>query len=454
MIYVLCMTPPPSGSVFELYRKIVSFRVIKQLAGKHGVQLRARKYTLVLLFWLMIWQRLATPGTLAQAVSTVRQGQWGPLVGRRRGKKKSRPPQDVSSYTGGYCRARQRVPTEMMKQITGYLTAELQKQLGGTELRRAVYVIDGSSLQLQPEQELVEHYPPARNQHGCSHWPVLRLVVLHDAHTGLALSPAWAPMSGTGALSEQALAEQLMGQVPPEAVLLGDRNFGIFATAFAATQRQRAVILRLTGVRAQCLGGHCLQAGTDREVVWCPSRWDRKHHPELPAEASVRGRLLVCGAPGWRQLVCLFTTLDCPAQEILDLYRLRWNIETDLRSLKQTVRLHRLTSKSQPMIEKELWAAIAAYNLVRTVIARAAHQASLDPRRLSFAQVLYLVNAFLPDLVSGSPQKAKREMKRLIELAATCKLPQRRRSRSYPRAVWRPGYRYPAKRQNMVNQSK
>ena len=100
------------------------------------------------------------------------------------------------------------------------------------------------------------------------------------------------------------------------------------------------------------------------------------------------------------------------------------------------------------MIDKEVWAAIAAYNLVRTVMARAAELANLDPRRLSFTSVLYLVHAFLPDLLTCSPRKAEREMQRLIQLAAGCTLPNRSSPRSYPRAVWRPGYRYPSRREN------
>ena len=49
-------------------------------------------------------------------------------------------------------------------------------------------------------------------------------------------------------------------------------------------------------------------------------------------------------------------------------YPRRWNIETDLRSLKQTVRLQRITVQSLDMMEKELLVAVLAYNLVRAVM--------------------------------------------------------------------------------------
>ena len=44
--------------------------------------------------------------------------------------------------------------------------------------------------------ELVQAFPPASNQHGKSHWPVMRLVVLHDLETGLAERPYWGPLNG------------------------------------------------------------------------------------------------------------------------------------------------------------------------------------------------------------------------------------------------------------------
>ncbi len=441
---------PSVKSVFNLYRGALSDAKVRRLASKHGFPADAPKYPPCLLFWLMIFQRVTAPGTLEEAVDSVRQGKWRRLQPRRgRGQHAPRGKlADVSLHTGGYCRARQRVPVGMIREMSQELTAALRVHLRGAELGPPVYIVDGSSLQLQAERELLDSYPPARNQHGRSHWPVMRIVVLHDARTGLALPPVWAPMSGPKAQGEQALAEQLMNRIPSGSVLLGDRNFGIFATAFAAHRWGLGVVLRLTKARARALGGSALRDGTVKELLWWPSRWDRDHHPDLPADACVPGRFIVCSAPGWRDSVYLFTTAPGSVEEVLALYRLRWNVETDLRSLKQTVRLHRLSSKSKAVVEKEIWAAIAAYNLVRTIIARAAEYAGIDPRRLSFTRILNLVNGALPVLLSCSPQKANREMQKLILLAADCTLPQRRHKRSYPRACWRPGYRYPARHES------
>lgn len=435
---------PSLKSIVELYCETLSPARVSKIARRHHYPAGAPKYPPVLLFWLMIYQRLTSPGSLEKATDSLCEGKWKRLQGRcRKTGRWSRTP--ISRGTGGYCRARQRVPVAMIREMNEQLSEVLQAESAEHSTERAVYIIDGSSLQLQAEPELLDSYPPARNQHGRAHWPVMRLVVLHNAHTGLATMPVWAPMSGPRAESEQALAEQLMDRMPAMATLLGDCNFGIFSIAFAAEQRRHPVVLRLTKARARALAGGSLQAGTVKELLWRPSRWESKRHPELPADAGVPGRLIVCSAAGWRDVVCLFTTVAGTADEILALYRLRWNVETDLRSLKQTVHLRRLTSRSKAMVEKEICAAISAYNLVRTIIRRAAEYAGVDARRISFTRVLGLVNDFLPDLLACSGSKAEREIRRLILLSADCLLPQRRRSRSYPRAVWRPGYRYPAR---------
>jgi hypothetical protein len=80
--------------------------------------------------------------------------------------------------------------------------------------------------------------------------PILRLVVLQDVQTGLALRPAWGPLNGPHAVSEQDLAFQAISHLPPGALLIGDRNFGVFGVAWAAHQQAHPVLLRLTRARA------------------------------------------------------------------------------------------------------------------------------------------------------------------------------------------------------------
>ena len=214
------------------------------------------------------------------------------------------------------------------------------------------------------------------------------------------------------------------------------------------------MVLRLTKARAQKILGSQLIDGLDRKLTWWPSRWDRDNHPQLPSSAVVEGRLLVFPNPSQPgESLYLFTTVDLPPNEILELYKLRWNIETDLRSLKRTVDLHQLTSKSRDMVEKELLLGIAAYNLVRAVMCFAARRANIRPRQLSFSFVQTVVEAALPGLDQATSDAEYQErLERMFRFAAYGKLPNRSRARSYPRAVWGRGGSFPPQKRKADQQ--
>lgn len=398
--------------------------------------------------WLMIWQRLQGDRSQAAAVQYLLRGGARDLQQEC----KRRTDDKISAATGSYCQARQRlsklVVTEVIDRMVDQLRTEMQE--GWEGLSRPVFLVDGSTLQLQHAPELVKAFSPGHNQHGENHWPVLQIVVFQDVFSGLALRPSWGAMYGDQAVSEQSLAGEALERLPADAVVLSDSNFGIFAFAYAVQQGQRAMILRLTQARAQKILGGELKPGIDRRVVWRASRWDREAHPQLPPGAIVEGRVLVCVNPSRPdELLYLFITLDLPAEQILAIYKLRWNVETDLRSLKRTVGLHQLNSKSLDMVEKELLTAVAAYNLVRAVMCLAARRANLVPRQLSFSFVQTVVEAALPGLDQAvTDEEYGQRLDRMLRYAAQGKLPNRSRARSYPREIWGRGGHFPTRKRN------
>src|SRR5205085_1958396 len=246
-------------------------------------------------------------------------------------------------------------------------------------------------------------------QHGVSHWPVMRVLAAHDLETGLAIRPEWGAMYGPDAVSEQRLLERAIGRLPAGASVIGDSNFGVFSVAWTATEQGHPVLLRLTTARAKRLAGGALQDGIDRPLIWKPSRQDRKSHPDLPPQACLKGRLIVRRVQPDNGnvpfLLALFTTLPDPAEQILKLYGKRWNIETDLRTLKTQLRMDQLSSATPEMAAKEIEMAIAAYNLVRAVIALTAQQTGLAPRDYSFTRAARIVESFAPKIASANTQQ-------------------------------------------------
>ena len=433
----------PDPTLLRLFQKVAPASFLQGLCEKHGYTFRQGIYSTVVVVWLMIWQRLQGNRSLTAAVQYLVQGGGGDLVSECKRWKED----NVSGRTGGYSQARHKLPKLIVREVADRIVEQLRAEMqeGWEGLHRPVVVIDGSTVRLQHAPELVQAFPPGHNQHGENHWPMLRMVVFHDVFSGLALRPSWGPLYGEAAVSEQALAEQALERLPREAVVLGDGNFGIFAFAYAVQQSQRPMILGLTAARAEKILGGPLVAGTDRKVVWQASRWDRAAHPQLPEQAAVEGRVIVCANPSCpNELLYLFTTLELPAGEILGIYKLRWNVETDLRSLKRTVGLQQLSSKNVDMMEKELLLATTAYNLVRAVMCLAARRANLTPRQLSFSFVQAVVEAALPGLDhAASEEEYQRRLDRMLRYAAQGKHPHRTRVRSYPREVWGQGGRFP-----------
>jgi putative transposase len=424
-----------SQSILTLYQQIVTVGLLQYLQKEAGLKVRRGIYNARVVMWLMILQRL-NAATLAAAVQLLIQGAAGALLQNCHRVERG----SISARTGAYCQARQKLPTVLCRQVTEEIIEQLRQVLGqDAPGLRNVFLFDGSSLELEHCRDLAGCYPPAQNQHGKSHWPVLRIVVAHDADTGMASCPYWGAMYGASAVSEQELAEKAMDHLPATSTVLGDRNLGVFWMAYAAQQRSLSVVLRLTEVRAHKLVGIISQEG-EHQVVWEASRWDGGKQRRIPAGSTVAGRLVAAriGRGKSKEWLYLFTTLDLPADDVVQLYSRRWNIETDLRSLKRTVRLHHINAKSNEMLEKELLMAMAAYNFVRAVMCMAARRSGIDPRQLSFAGVLNVVNYAWPKLLGAKTKQAHdQEFIRVLDLAAQCTLPKRGKPRSYPRETWR-----------------
>jgi putative transposase len=429
--------------LLNVYTQIAPGSLFRLLQRNLGITKRTGVYTARVVLWMMLAQRLHRRGSLADVVDQLTTGGFDGILSRCKRVREHH----ISDATGGYCQARQNLPTVLVERSVEEILQRLQNrfsQRGGEQPR--VYVLDGSSLQLEASAELKRLYPPAPNQRGESHWPILRIVLLHDVETGLAQKPCWGPMYGSGAVSEQALATRAIDVLPPGAIVMGDRNFGVFGMAWAIHQRGHHPLIRLTADRAvRLVGGPITQPG-EYAVQWRASRWDRLNREERLADAVLNGRLIAArvGRGKSQQWLFVFTTALLSGDDVVALYGQRWKIETDLRSLKQTARLQRVAVRSSDMLSKELLAAVLAYNLVRALMTEAARRAHVDPRQLSFTRAYNLVEIGIQRmLVAGSTEEQERTMTRIVDEIGRRLLPHRKHHRSYPRAVWGRGERYP-----------
>ena len=91
---------------------------------------------------------------------------------------------------------------------------------------------------------------------------------------------------------------------------------------------------------------------------------------------------------GWKQFKVVTTILDASidGEQIGSLYERRWNGEIDIRSIKSTMKMDVLRCKTPEMVQKEIWTHLLAYNLLRTVMAVAANENDIEPRKISFKE--------------------------------------------------------------------
>jgi hypothetical protein len=424
------MATQDERSYLQLFEQIVPAERWRELEGGES---QAQIYSLPVVVWMMLFQRLNERGTQQEAVHQIAMGGLDGLLPDCKRVREG----TISPDTGGYARACGRTSIGTLGKVCDALLGQLRERVEPQpDFDLPVMLFDGTSLSLEHVSELLKAFPPGSNQYGEGHWGILKVLGLHDVQTGIALRPAWGPMYGPHAVSEQQLAEEALAQAPPGSVVIGDGNFGVFSLAYAVDQSKRHVLFRLTKQRAHSLQAAELLPTGERSMCWRPTRKDREKHPELPKEAKVEGRLIVVTKDGFRETLYLFTTLEADWEKIVALYAKRWHIELDLRALKRTLRLHHLRGKTREAVEKELLIAVVAYGLVRAFMALAARRVGLQPRDLSFTRCYGLLNAISGTLCSPVPKEREQGFEKVLRYMGKSKLPKRSKRRSFPRATW------------------
>jgi Transposase DDE domain len=168
---------------------------------------------------------------------------------------------------------------------------------------------------------------------------------------------------------------------------------------------------------------------------------DEATYAALPEALAVREVRVRVPYPGFRtrSLVVVTTALDpgeLARQDLAVLYRCRWFAELDLRALKQALQMDVLRGKTPALVQKEVWAHLLAYNLLRGLMAEAAAAAGLLPFQLSFKGAMQLTQAFAATLWTATADQAE-ELTRRLRAALLQHRVGDRPNRYEPRAIKR-----------------
>jgi hypothetical protein len=296
-----------------------------------------------------------------------------------------------STRTGGYCRARRRLPLGMIRGRAG----EVGRQLHGRARRewswrgRSVKLVDGTGISMPDTDENQARYPQPGTQADGVGFPLARVVVVICLATGAVLDAAIGAHSGKGS-GELSLWRGLADVFEPGDVMLAD---ALYCNYFLIATLARAgvdVLFEQNGSRITDFRRGKLLGPRDHVVAWPkparPQWMTPEEYRTFPEELQVREtqtdhQILVTTLTGRRQ---------ASKDDLAQLYARRWNVELDLRNIKTTMGMQVLHCRTPDMNDKELWVHLLAYNLIRLLMAQAANNAGVDPRSLSFKHACQL----------------------------------------------------------------
>jgi hypothetical protein len=371
---------------------------IRDVLDEHGVEYRDRVFGPVTTIWGFLSQVLSDDHSCRDAVARVIAHRAASGLGA------------CSPNTASYCNARGRLRTAVLRALATR-TAEELRASAPREWRwngRRVFIADGAHVSMPDTPENQASYPQPSAQRPGIGFPLARVAVLLSLATGACHDLAIAPYEGKGT-GETSLLRAMYDVLRPGDVVLADALFDNYFLACELRDRGVDLVARAQHER---VGSQTIRSGPDGDILV----WQRPNKPHgmngdryRTYPKSLLMRQVTVDARDDNNRVGRFrviTTILDPAVggQVGDLYQRRWDGEVDIRSLKSAMRMDVLRCKTPEMVEKEIWAHVLAYNLLRTVMAVAAAEAGIQPREVSFKEAKQAVTAFAPKIEAARPE--------------------------------------------------
>jgi len=317
-----------------------------------------------------------------------------------------------SPNAASYCNARIRLPTDVLRTLTRRTAQELQTGVPD-EWKwhgRSVFIVDGSHVSMPDTAKNQTTYPQTRTPKPGVGFPLARITVSLSLATGACHDLAIAPYAGKGT-GETTLMRKMFDSYRSGDVVLADC---LFDNYYLICELQRLGIDIVTRVKYKRSNSEMIESGPNGDILaWKRPQMARgmttERYRTYPESLTIRRVHVDARDRNNRaeQFDVITTILDTAitGEQIGNLYERRWCGEVDLRSIKSTMQMDILRGKTPTMVEKEIWTHLLAYNLLRSVMALAAHEHDLEPRHVSFKAAKQAVTAFAPKLEAAPARK-------------------------------------------------
>jgi len=372
---------------------------IRDVLNEHGVQYRARVFSPVTTIWGFLGQVLSEDHSCRDAVSRI-------IAHRAANGIKV-----CSPNTASYCTARSRVPTSVLSVLTKRTAEELQASAGDLWKwnGRSVFIVDGSHVSMPDTEENQAVYPQVPNQKPGLGFPLARITVALSLATGACHDLAIAPYKGKGT-GEKTLFRRMYDTLNSGDVVLADALFDDYFIACELCDRGVDIVARAQYERVET---RIAESRPDGDlIVWHrpnkPRGMTGKQYRNYPKQLLMREVTVDArdknNRPKQFNVVTTILAQSIDGKQIGDLYERRWEGEVDIRSIKCTMQMDILRCKTPEMVHKEIWTHLLAYNLLRTVMAVAANENDIEPRKVSFKGAKQALTAFAPKIEAARPE--------------------------------------------------
>jgi len=360
-----------------------------------GANSRRRLFSLDVAFWSFLDQVQTPHGSCREAVRKVMA-----LLCRKFPRLSDA---SMSANTCAYCKARAKIPLDVLNKIHDHLVDRLQSRIPLDSLwhGRHVRIVDGTGISMPDTPANQAQWPQSKSQKpGCG-FPAINLVGIFCLLSGALIKAKY----GDRRTHETKLFKDLWSVLKRGDLLLADRGFCSFGAVAGLLARGVDSLIRLPEKKMHKAIGAQLPKTANFDVVvnWKrPAQRPRTMTPQefalLPDSLTVRVVRYSLARKGFRtQTVTIITTLldpSIPDSDLADLYFRRWSIELRFHEIKISLQMDVLRCRSPHMIERELRMHFIAFNLVRCVMQKAALTHDVDLKRVSFKGALDTLRQF------------------------------------------------------------
>jgi len=357
-----------------------------------------------------------------------------------------------SGDTGDYCRARAKLSLPALQRLVTASAGRLERDADASWLWKGHHakLVDGFTFTMPDTPDNQAEFPQNPAQDPGVGLPIARACAVISLATACVCDLAIGPYQGkeTG---ENALLRNMLDVFDEGDVAVFDRFYCSYMMLALFSRRGVPVCARLHQRRiTDFRRGQRLGRG-DHLVTWTrpqrPAWMSQAMYEQIPETLTLRELQFDVHEPGCRtQSLTVSTTLtdaeEYTKEDIAELYGFRWNVELDIRAIKQTLGLDHVRCKSPEMVRRELWVTLLAYNLIRKVIAASAAVHDKQPRCLGFTLACQTILASWMLWSTGSVSNA-RAMRAMMLAHIAANEVANRPGRIEPRVLKRRRHRYP-----------